>query len=138
MKLFLTNCDFTKARFRNTLFSVVVVISIHVSLSSLHVGASLWNLVHLTNSSSSFVYDRMSISHIYEYILYDSNNTNELLKNYVFIPLSLRLDWWIAWMANVNMNDATGHVSWDSIITGVCSSKISTFIFVKSETSHWW
>lgn len=138
MKLFLTNCDFTKARFRNTLFSVVVVISIHVSLSSLHVGASLWNLVHLTNSSSSFIYDRMSISHIYEYILYDSNNTNELLKNYVFIPLSLRLDWWIAWMANVNMNDATGHVSWDSIIRGVCSSKISTFIFVKSETSHWW
>lgn len=138
MKLFLTNCDFTKARLEIHYSLLLLLFSIHVSLSSLHVGASLWNLVHLTNSSSSFVYDRMSISHIYEYILYDSNNTNELLKNYVFIPLSLRLDWWIAGMANVNMNDATGHVSWDSIITGVCSSKISTFIFVKSETSHWW
>lgn len=61
----------------------------------------MWNLVHLTNSSSSVVYDRMSISHLYEYILYDSNNNIKWMNFWrimcllVFLEI-LAYDWWIA------------------------------------------
>lgn len=61
----------------------------------------MWNLVHLTNSSSSVVYDRMSISHLNEYILYDSNNNIKWMNFWrimcllVFLEI-LAYDWWIA------------------------------------------
>lgn len=112
--------------------------SIYVFLLLLYVGVFLWNLVYLMNLLLSFVYDRMFILYIYEYIFYDFNNMNEFLKNYVFIFFFFCFDWWIVGMVNVNMNDVIGYVFWDLIIMGVCLLKIFIFIFVKFEILYWW